>query len=275
MECTCDHGRMRHLSPAYAPAVVLAVLSLALAACGGSSGSSSTTSPAEPAAPPPPPSGATGTTAVPISLYAFFLREGKVAAARREVPETKEVGSASLRALVAGPTSEERAAGMTTEVPPGLKWTLSIAGGVATLRVSPDVDDRARAQLTYTLTQFPTVRRVDVNGETGSRASFEQLTPAILVESPVVGDSVSSPLHVTGTANTFEATFTLELRASGRLLARKAVSATSGLGTRGTFDTELSFDVAEETRAEVVAYEVSPKDGSHVNTVRIPIRLLP
>ena len=99
------------------------------------------------------------------------------------------------------------------------------------------------------MTQFPTVtgvefwsgdaRIVRVEGsdidftKPVTRADFEALTPAIFIESPCVGDSVGSPLAVSGTANTFEATFRVELlTTSGSKLAKRTVTATSGSGTR-------------------------------------------
>ena len=55
---------------------------------------------------------------------------------------------------------------------------------------------------------------------------------------------MSSPLRVTGTANTFEATFNYELNdTDGKVVDKNFVTATSGTGTRGTFDfTTGDFD---------------------------------
>ena len=49
-------------------------------------------------------------------VQVYFLRDGKVAAARRqiELDPTKQVGRASIMALFDGPNEEERAAGLTT-----------------------------------------------------------------------------------------------------------------------------------------------------------------
>lgn len=256
--------------------LALLVLPLALSACGSSGAPTSTATPTEPLPAPPPPSTATETTALPVPLEVFFLRDGKVAAGRRDVAATQAVGAAAVRALLEGPTSEERQAGLTTAIPAGTELkSLAIANRVATVDFSRALDRPALAQLTYTLTQFPTVRSVKVGGQAESRAGFEQLTTAILIESPVVGDSVTSPLHVSGTANTFEATFQLEVRTGGRLVDKRTVTATSGSGVRGTFSEEVPFTVSEETPAEVIVYELSAKDGKRINTVRVPIGLLP
>ena len=102
-----------------------------------------------------------------------------------------------------------------------------------------------------------------------SRADFEDQTPAILVESPLPFAEVTSPLRVTGTANTFEATFQYELvDGEGEVVDENFVTATSGTGTRGTFDfTTGAFDDVAALRV----FELSAKDGSRVNEVEIPL----
>jgi hypothetical protein len=81
---------------------------------------------------------------------------------------------------------------------------------------------------------------------------------------------------VTGTANTFEATFEYDLRdAGGRTLAHHFVTATSGTGTRGTFDFTIEFDIARPADGELLVYESSAEDGSRINVRRIPLRLEP
>ena len=113
------------------------------------------------------------------------------------------------------------------------------------------------AQVVFTLTQFPTVegvefkldgKPIDVLGGEGiiidhpmTRADYEDLSPAILVESPTLGDTVSSPVRVTGTANVFEAVFRINIVDwDGLIIADQRVQATSGTGTRGTFDVTIS-----------------------------------
>jgi len=270
------------------------LLPLALAACGSSGGSHSTATPTEPLPAPPPPSTATESSPLPAPVLVFFLRDGKLAAARRDVSPARGIEAAAVRAVLEGPNAEERQAGLTTGLHRGARLeSLSIGRGVA--KVDLVITDRrdfrseADAQLVYTLTQFPAVRAVNVTTSmstaheaqtstmTGNadRSSYEQLTPAILIESPVVGDSVTSPLRVSGTANTFEATFQLEVRTGGRLIDKRFVTATSGSGTRGTFSEDVPFTVSEETLAELIVYELSAANGKRINTVRIPIGLLP
>lgn len=98
---------------------------------------------------------------------------------------------------------------------------------------------------------------------------------AIVISSPRPGASVRSPLRVRGTANTFEANFTIELRTGGGVIARKFVTATSGTGVRGTYDVKIPFHVSEETPGRLVAFEPSAKDGKPLHTVKVRLGLLP
>ena len=110
---------------------------------------------------------------------------------------------------------------------------------------------------------------MDIDGTSFTRADFEEQTPPVLVESPLPFDDVVSPLRVTGTANTFEATFQYEVvDMGGSVIDGNVVTATSGTGTRGTFDfTTGAFDDISALRL----FEFSAKDGSRVNEVELPL----
>ena len=146
------------------------------------------------------------------------------------------------------------------------------------------------AQVVFTLTQFSTVQGVsfmldgepvEVFGGEGiildhpvDRSDYEELSPAILVESPTVGNSVSSPLRVRGTANVFEATFRINITDwDGKIIADEVVKASSGTGTRGTFDVTIPFEVDRAGLGSLIAFENSAKDGSPTNVVEIPLHL--
>ena len=77
------------------------------------------------------------------------------------------------------------------------------------------------------------------------RLAIEEQTPQILIESPLPGDTVSSPIRLRGTANVFEATVSIEVRdETGTVVLEAFTTATSGTGTRGTFDTKLVLPAA-------------------------------
>ena len=96
----------------------------------------------------------------------------------------------------------------------------------------------------------------------------------MLVEFPLPFEQVSSPLEATGTANTFEATFSFEiLDSGGEVIADDFVTATSGSGTRGTFTFAQPFVVDGDQDGTLVVFELSAEDGSRTNEVEIPIAL--
>ena len=245
-----------------------------LAGCGGSEEAVDTTAPPETNAPPATTQHAATTTATEetLALRLYFLQDGKLAATSRRVAPTVAVGRAALDALADGPTEAERGAGFATACSASelSAVKLTIAEGEASL--VPPLEGACADQAAWTLLQFPTVTRVDG----AERADLEQRVPAILVDSPVPYEAVSSPLRVAGTANTYEATFEYDLRDdAGTTLAHHFVMATSGNGTRGTFDFTIPFEVDRAVNGELVVYESSAEDGSQINIRRIPLRLVP
>jgi DNA-binding transcriptional regulator YdaS (Cro superfamily) len=189
----------------------------------------------------------------------------------REVPKTQAIAAAALRELMQGPTDAERAGGMTSTVESTYPFSILTAAGVAHVDLA-GLSPPARAQVVYTLTQFPTVEAVEIENATYTRADFEDLTPAILVESPLSSQRVTSPLRVIGTANTFEATFEYELTdPDGLIVSENFVTATSGSGTRGTFDFTIDFATERDGLGELIVFERSAKDGSRINLVEIPL----
>jgi hypothetical protein len=245
------------------------------------------------------PGEATGTTPAPAtSVSVYFLRDEKVSPVRRTIEATAEVARAAITSLLKGPTVQEEASGLTTAIPAGTTLRdISLADGVATVDLDGSFDDGGGsasmlgrvAQVVATLTRFPTIRRVafrldgepvEAIGGEGvvvdppiGRLAIEGQTPQILVESPLPGDRVTSPIRVRGTANVFEATVSFEVRnEAGDVLLQTFTTATSGTGTRGTFDTELAVPDAEGP-ITIVAFEASAEDGRPLHVVRVPVTL--
>jgi germination protein M len=210
------------------------------------------------------PSTTTAATTVeqPLSLELFFLApDGKLVAASRAVARTQTPGAATLHELI------DPVENTTTQVTDGLQLTIDAGRAHVT---GASLAGAALAQVVYSLTSFPTV--VSVNGKT--RADVEDFAPAILVEHPAPGEEVASPLRVTGTANTFEATFNYRLEdAQGNTLTKSFVTATSGSGTRGTFDFTVPFTIASAQDGRLAVFELSAEDGSVIHERDIPLRL--
>ena len=257
--------------------VVVGVLALLAVGCGSPDG------------------GSTGTESTRVLVY--LLRGDEVGAAARRVPATQAVAEAALRELLRGPTAAEEEAGLGTAIPDGTELLdVAVEDGVATVDLSAAYDDGggsaamlARlAQVVFTATQFPTVDgvRYRIDGEPvetfstegvvleglQERSDYEEQSPAILVERPAVGDVVSSPLRLEGTANTFEATFQYALLAAdGSRLADGFVTASCGTGCRGTFDVDVAFDAAGAESMTLQVWEPSARDGSRTKEVAVPL----
>ena len=216
--------------------------------------------------------GGTVPTTSESTLKAYLLADGKVVPVSRTVDGGPAVARAAMEALLVGPEDEN----LATAIPPETEvQRLSIADGTATVALSPAPSRLGRAQVVFTLTQFPTVRRVAINGAAPlGRGAFEAQTPAILVESPLAGESVETGFEVAGTANTFEATFQYELKdAAGKVLTKDFVTATSGSGTRGTFQFSVRYEIDAPQDGSLVVFELSAADGSRTHESEIPLRL--
>lgn len=250
-------------------ALLAVSIALLAAGCGGGGGEGSATATD------------TGTTttapAQTASVSVYWLLDGKVWPALREVEETQAVARAALEELLAGPTAQEAdELSFATAIPEGTALeSVTVEGGVARVELSAELADAPLAQVVYTATQFPTVEVVEIQGRRLARTDFESLTPAILVESPRFFEEVANPLRATGTANTFEATFQYELAdTDGRVVDRGFVTATSGSGQRGTFDfTTSRYEIPFDGVGALFVFEVSAKDGSRINLVEIPVRM--
>jgi hypothetical protein len=253
------------------------VLAAFAAACGGSDDEASDNPP-----PPPPPAATTTTETEPkvgtTDVAVYFVRDGKLGFAQRSVGVTPQIPEAALQELLAGPEAAEQEAGLTSDIPPGTKIvSLEVSDDRAVVALSNPLDRLGSLQVVHTLTQLETVERVQLGQEEFTSADAEEALPAILVESPSPGQTVASPFTIRGTANTFEATFMVELRADGqgKPLYKDFATATSGNGTRGTFEQRLDFVADRGRPGTLVVYESSAEDGSVVNEVEIPVTIQP
>ena len=296
-------GRLLPLLLIAAAVVVVAGAAL-LAACGGSSGGSSTAQPtatvtvtasgSATASPSPSPSPSAAPARTTVRVY--FLRDGKLGVAERRVARTTMPATASMKELLAGPTSDESAAGLTSVIPAGTRLlALTIDGTTARVDLSSrfasgggSLSMTARvAEVVYTLTRFPTVSSVqflvdgspvDALGGEGlvltdpqTRADWRDLEPAIFVESPGVGALLQSPFMLTGTASVFEGSFQARLvDSSGRRIVNVIVQASRGAPGRGRFSKEIAFSTSAKS-GTLIVFDQSMEDGSRQDEVKIPV----
>lgn len=219
----------------------------------------------------------------------------------RGAPETEGVGAAAVTALLEGPTSDETEGipSISTAIPEGTRLLgLVIENGVATVDLTGEFDDgggtasmAARlSQVVFTLTRFPTVDEVvfHLDGEpvevfssegiildgSQTRDDYLEQVPAIFVDSPAWGETVESPVTVTGIANVFEATFQMMLTDDdGEPLFEETVMASCGTGCWGDFSVEIPFEIDRDQFGALIVWEFSAKDGSRQNIREYPIKL--
>ena len=270
------------------------------AACGSDGGddAASTTS-APPTSAPTTTSAPSGTTTTAAGgeadVLVFFTRDEAVATAGRTVA-TPAVAGGALTALLAGPDELETGIDMATAIPEGTRMnSVVIDQGTATVDLSAafgsgggSLSMQLRvAQVVFTLTQFDTVDEVDIHldgeavdgiggegvpSEDLTRADFEDVTPLILVESPVPGEAVTSPVDLGGLSNTFEANVRYTVTAAdGTVLADGFTTATAGTGTWGTFSESVALDGSPTGAGTVAAFEESAEDGSQINVYEVPV----
>jgi hypothetical protein len=210
----------------------------------------------------------------PSVVTLYFLRDGKLVAVPRGVVSPPEPAEVALAELVAGPApADDAETAIPTQTQAG---AVEINGDLAIANITPEPKDpAARAQVVYTLTAVPEVKRVSFGGaDPVTRKAFEAQTPAILVESPLPGETVEPGFEVTGTANTFEATFNYELQDdAGKVLSKDFVTATSGSGTRGTFRFTVPYEIDEPQDGTLLVFELSAANGSRTHESEIPLEL--
>ncbi len=214
-------------------------LLLVLAACGGAGEEPTTVATTTTVAPTTSATTTTTTTAVPTSgpdetagwfaVYFFLPTAGEEGArlvpvyrAWADVPGTEAPEADALFELFRGPSADEAAAGVSSEIASGtsLLGFTGEGGGLATLDLSSEFTAGASAlslqarlaQVVYTVTQFPGVERLRfaLDGEpitvfpgTGlrlpgpvGRVDFATVVPVVQVEEPAFGAEVRLPLAV-------------------------------------------------------------------------------
>lgn len=117
---------------------------------------------------------------------------------------------------------------------------------------------------------------VPLEGEPGFAIPIGTELPPIAVALPQSGTAVRGSVLITGSANVFEATVSIRvLDATGNVIAETFTTATCGTGCRGDFSTRVEVPIDTEQPGTIQVFESSAKDGSMINTVEIPVTLLP
>jgi|GEM_PF-723080 len=213
------------------------------------------------------------------------------------LPKSEGVARAALNELISGTPQTEGAFKVLNEKTQVLG--INISDGTATVDFSKDVlianvgssaEALGIASIVNTLTEFPTIKRVQFTvegsvddamdwwGHIGlSDQPFERdismvYEPIIWLITPKPGQTVSSPLRIAGNALIFEATVSYRLTDSkGKVLAEGFTMADKGAPERGDFDVTIEFSPTSAGSGQLEVFEISMKDGSEVNKVTIPV----
>jgi Immunoglobulin-like domain of bacterial spore germination/Sporulation and spore germination len=252
---------------------------------------STSPSPGSPSVSPSP------TPAQSMTYELWFNYDGSLFVTHRTEAFVPGVGARSIESLLEGPTNAESAAGLHSEIQPGTHLLgLTIDDGVATVNLdraftsqeTPAIAVGSLSQVVYTLTQFDSIEGVvfEVDGRpltnfggyeidgAQRRANFTDQLPFILVQTPRIGERVSSAVHISGTADVFEAVVSIAiLDQHDKVIASTFTMATCGTGCRGTWETDVAYDVAATQPGTIRVYEVSAMDGSGIHVVDIPVTL--
>lgn len=211
------------------------------------------------------PTATTEPTMVDVKVY--FFRGERLAIAHRRVAAPAVLRGA-LSAVIAGPTPDERAAGLSTEIPPGTTLRdVSLAGGQAIVDLSGDYESgggtlsmTARlAQVTFTATQFDNSDRVVfwLDGEPvqffgGEGIALDEpqarihvdraFTGGIIIDTPVPGSTVRSPFIVAGEGDLFEGYSALWVWRDGETIAGPFGVQAGAWGMWDEFETTVTLD---------------------------------
>lgn len=271
--------------------VPLVVIALAATACSGN-GAVVVSSVQQTRTGPATTSPTTVAPAFPRTAQVWFAREGRLFQVTRQISHHGSLQALALRALLAGPTTAERADGVTSVVPPQTHLLgVTHHAGVATVDMSAELGQgtSARAarlllaQLVYTAAQAAPIRvvRLELDDRPASalpgsgvvvpakltRARFRALLPAVQIAQPSVRATVFSPLTVSGYARPGSEMHVTVLDASGRVLGRRNVPV-SGDRPEGRFEADVTVALPPtEGPGTVVATD--PEGGS----ARVPVQV--
>ncbi|MGH2454515.1 MAG: GerMN domain-containing protein [bacterium] len=133
-------------------------------------------------------------TTVTVYFTAAAAGEHTLAPVSRTV-RARSTGSRlreAYRALLAGPTAEERAAGLSSEIPAGTRLRgVVVGGGVAAVDLSAEIERGGGSssmlarvwQIVYTGTQFPAVPKVRILIEGQNRQALGG--EGVIIEAPM------------------------------------------------------------------------------------------
>jgi germination protein M len=234
----------------------------------------------------------------------YLIRDGRLVIAHRQVAPPAVLRGA-LDALLAGPTSDEQSASLTTAVPAGTTLLdVSLADGLATVDLSRafgtgggTLSMQSRlAQIVFTATQFANSTRVlfrmdgvaltTLGGEGLTLTEPQQrmnmahgITGSVLIDTPAYGATVHSTFTVSGEGDVYEGEFPIEVWSGDRQVVKAEGVRAGAWGTWAPFKVTLTVD-APAGPIRVVAYDAGacgddPECGPPPVKTVVPLTLAP
>lgn len=263
-----------------------------LAACSGVSpklGSPTTTTTSSTAPPTTTTAPSSASNTAHVSVY--FARGSSLGVASTDVA-AKSVRFDTMQALFGGPSSTAQAAGLSTAIPSGSKVEgLSFSGSLAYVDLNGQffasttaATFRLRvAQIVYTLTQFSGLSEVQLYLHGLALPNIDTLPTArpltrgdlagaisdVLLETPAVGDAVSSPISISGIS---EISGTIEIQVvngAGKLVV--STIATTVVGE--TFNYAYPFTSSDNGSGTVRIFAAPNRSTSSQLVASIPVTL--
>lgn len=283
-----------------AAAVAVAAVLAACAGSGDDDGGSSATA-VSTQAPAAAPVTSTGTAPTAPStavegpahdVVLWFARDGEPVSVTRTAPETGDVARQAVELLLLGPTAEEQATGLSSQIVSGARLNaIAIRGQVATVDLSQEIQavvagapdsgeaDRLKlGQIVRTLTEFETVKwvRFVVDGIERTFPAPGDGIYAGLLNRRVIDDGKDGPpwieigpvaidrtiVHFAGTADVFEGALQARLVQGGKTLIEAPVQASCGTGCRGSYVLEFAAPDGTTGKVTLEVYSTSAEDGS-------------
>jgi Immunoglobulin-like domain of bacterial spore germination len=112
-----------------------------------------------------------------------------------------------------------------------------------------------------------------IHNEPGDATSGTRSSNApIVLEQPVNGEKVSTPIHVEGTATVNEGAVSVVLTdGDGNELTTQTLQASCGTGCRGRFSGSIGVPAGFTGSAMLRLFETSAEDGSPLHEVDVPL----
>ena len=222
----------------------------------------------------------------------WFVKDGKLTSVTRKAPESDDPVRQAADLLLLGPTEEEVASGLSSQIVTGAQVNaIAVRDGVATVDMSADIqavvpgatdagkaDQLKLGQIVRTLTETGDVKwvRFVVDGLEQTFAAPDDGIYQGLLNRELVDNGKDGPpwieidevkldrttVHFSGTADVNEGALQARLVQNGKSLVDAPVQASCGTGCRGSY--VLEFAAPDGTTGDITleVFSTSAKDGS-------------